>query len=235
MTYFLGMEVKQSKNEVFICQKKYAKEILKKFQMEECKATSTPMNQKEKLCKDDGADKIDEGYFRSIIGCLMYLTTTRPDILFVVSFLSRFMHGASELHLIAAKRILRYVRGTVSYGVKYDKCQSFKLHGFSDSDWAGSIEDMKSTSGYCFNLGSGVFSWCSKKQEIVAQSTAEAEFIATSAAVNQALWLQKILRDLHMEEEEPTKISVDNQAAIAISHNPVFHGKTKHFNIKLYF
>jgi hypothetical protein len=168
MTYFLRMEVKQRKNEVFICQKKYAKEILKRFQMEECKATSTPMNQKEKLCKDDDADKIDEGYFRSIIGCLMYFTTTRPDILFVVSLLSRFMHGASELHLRAAKRILRYVRGTVSFGVKYEKCQIFKLHGFLDNDWAGSIEDTKSTSGYCFTLGSGVFSWCSKKQKIVA-------------------------------------------------------------------
>jgi len=235
MTYFLGMEVKQSQNEVFICQKKYAKEILKKFQMEECKATSTPMNQKEKLSKNDGADKVDEGYFRSMIGCLMYLTTTRPDILFVVSLLSHFMHGASELHLRAAKRILRYVKGTVSYGVKFEKCQSFKLYGFSDSDWAGSLDDMRSTSGYCFNLGSGVFSWCSKKQEIVAQSTAEAEFIAATTAVNQALWLKKILSDLSMEEREPTEISVDNQAAIAISHNPVFHGKTKHFNIKLYF
>jgi len=98
MTYFLGMEVKQSQNEVFICQKKYAKEISKKFQMKECKATSTPMNQKEKLSKNDGADKVDEGYFRSMIGCLIYLTTTRPDILFVVSLLSCFMHGASELH-----------------------------------------------------------------------------------------------------------------------------------------
>jgi len=170
MTYFLGMEVKQSQNEVFICQKKYAKEILKKFQMEECKATSTPMNQKEKLSKNDGADKIDEGYFRSMIGCLMYLTTTKPDILFAISLLSRFMHGANELHLRAAKRILRYVKGTVSYGVKFEKCQSFKLYGFSDSDWAGSLDDMRSTSGYCFNLGSGVFSWCSKKQEIVAQN-----------------------------------------------------------------
>jgi hypothetical protein len=122
--------------------------------MEECKATSTPMNQKEKLCKDDGAHKIDEGYFRSIIGCLMYLTTTRPAILFDVSLLSRFMHRASELHLRAAKRILRYVRGTVSFGVKYEKCKSFKLHGFSDSDWAVTIEDMKSTSRYCFTLGS---------------------------------------------------------------------------------
>jgi len=94
---------------------------------------------------------------------------------------------------------------------------------------------MRSTSGYCFNLGSRVFSWCSKKQEIVAQSTAEAEFIAATAAVNQALWLKKILSDLSMEEREPTEISIDNQAVIAISHNPVFHGKTKHFNIKLYF
>ena len=103
--------------------------------------------------------------------------------------LIRFMHGASELHLRAAKRILRYVKGTVSYGVKFEKCQSFKLYGFLDSDWAGSLDDMRNTSGYCFNLGTGVFSWCSKKQEIVAQSTAEAEFIAATVAVNQALWL----------------------------------------------
>ena len=94
---------------------------------------------------------------------------------------------------------------------------------------------MKSTSGYCFTLGFGVFSWSSKKQEIVAQSTAEAEFVAATAAVNQALWLRKILTDLNLEQEESTKILVDNQAAIAISQNPVFHGKTKHFNIKLFF
>nr|XP_034919801.1 secreted RxLR effector protein 161-like [Populus alba] len=194
--------------------------------MEECKATSTPMNQKEKLSKNDGADKVDEGYFRSMIGCLMYLTTTRPDILFAVSLLSRFMHGTSELHLRATKRILRYVKRTVSYGVKFKKCQSFKLYGFSDSDWAGSFDDMRNTSGYCFNLGYGVFSWCSKKQEIVAQSTAKVEFIAATTTVNQALWLQKILNDLSMEEREPAEILVDNQAAIAISHNPSVIGRS---------
>ncbi|XP_040869850.1 secreted RxLR effector protein 161-like [Glycine max] len=161
--------------------------------MEECKSVSTPMNQKEKFSKEDGAHKIDEGYHRSLIGCLMYLTGTRPDILFAVSLLSCFMHCASEMHLKAAKRILRYVKGTVDYGVKFEKCQEFKLYGFSDSDWAGSIDDMKSTSEYCFNLGSGVFSWCTKKQEIVAQSTTKAEFIAATTAVNQALWLKKIL------------------------------------------
>jgi hypothetical protein len=94
---------------------------------------------------------------------------------------------------------------------------------------------MKSTSGFCFNLGSIIFSWSSKKQDIVEQSTAEVEFIAATTTVNQALWLQKILRYLYMEDEEAAEISVDNQIAIAISHNPVFHGKTKHFNIKLYF
>ncbi|XP_037491099.1 uncharacterized mitochondrial protein AtMg00240-like [Jatropha curcas] len=155
MNYFLGMEITQSQNEVFICQKKYAKEILKKFQMEECKAVGTPMNQKEKLSKGDGTENVDEGYYRSLVGCLMYLTTTRSDILFAVNLLSRFMHCASELHLIAAKRVLRYIKSTISYGVKFGKSYDFKLCGFSDSDWAGSVDDMKSTSGYCFSFGSG--------------------------------------------------------------------------------
>ncbi|CAJ2639700.1 unnamed protein product [Trifolium pratense] len=235
MTFFLGIEIKQNENDVFIYQKKYAKEILKKFQMEECKTVSTPMNQKEKLSKEDGFDKVDEGYYRSLIGCLMYLTATRPDILFAVSILSRFMHCASEMHLKAAKRILRYIKGTVDYGVKFESCPTFKLCGFSDSDWAGSIDDMKSTSGYCFSLGSGVFSWCTKKQETVAQSTAEAEFIAATAAVNQVVWLKKILFDLHLQQNHKIEVFIDNQAAIAISKDPVCHGKTKHFNIKLYF
>ena len=235
MSFFLGMEVKQAEHEVFICQKKYAKEILKKFKLEDCKAVSTPMNQKEKLCKEDGAEKVDQAQFRKIVGCLMYLTATRPDILNAVSILSRFMHCASELHFKAAKRVIRYVKGTCNFGIRYTRSREFKLVGYSDSDWGGSIDDLKSTSGYCFSLGSGVFSWNSKKQETVAQSTAEAEFVAATAAVNQALWLRKILSDLNLEQKESTEILVDNQAAISISNNPVFHGKTKHFNIKLFF
>ena len=235
MSFFLGMEIKQSRGVIFIGQEKYTKEILKKFQMENCKPTATPMNQKDKFSKEDETARVNEEKYRSLIGCLLYLTATRPDILYATNLLSRFMHCLSELHMRAAKRILRYIKGTCSFGVKFMQCKTLKLHGFSDSDWGGFIDDMKSTSGFCFNLGSAIFSWSSKKQSIVAQSTAEAEFIAATAAVNQALWLQKLLRDLHMEEEEATEISVDNQAAIAISNNPVFHGKTKHFNIKLYF
>lgn len=235
MAFFLGMEVKQNEKGIFISQKKYAKEILKKFQMENCKHVDTPMVLKLKLGKEDGAEKVDETDFRSLIGCLMYLTATRPDIMHAVSILSRFIHCAKEVHLQAAKRVLRYIKGTLDYGVWFNYNQDFNFHGFSDSDWGGSLDDMKSTSGYCFTLGSGMFSWSSKKQDIVAQSTAEAEFIAAAAAVNQALWLRKILVDLQMTQAEPTRVFVDNQAAIAISNNSVFHGKTKHFNIKLYF
>jgi hypothetical protein len=168
MSYFLGMEVKQKDGDIFICQRKYAKEILKKYNMEDCKSMETPMCQKEKLCKDDGTEQVDETLYRSLIGCLMYLTATRPDILYAVNVLSRFMNCAKESHFKAAKRVLRYVKGTLNYGINFSQSQNFKLQGYSDSDWAGSLDDMKSTSGYCFSFGSGIFSWCSKKQEIVA-------------------------------------------------------------------
>jgi hypothetical protein len=106
--------------------------------------------------------------------------------------------------------------------------------GYSDSDWAGSIDDMRSTSGYLFTLGSGAFCWNSKKQEIVAQSTAEAEYVAASGAVNQAVWLRKILSDLHQAQVNPTTIMVDNQSAIAVAKNSVNHGRTKHIKVKFH-
>ncbi|XP_015168630.1 uncharacterized mitochondrial protein AtMg00810-like [Solanum tuberosum] len=229
------MEITQRKYEFFVYQKKYAKEILTKFKIENCKEISIPINQKEKLSKDDGAEKVDQTYFRSFIGCLMYPTTTRPDILYVVSVLSRFMHCPSEVHFPAAKRVVRYFKGTITYGVKFQKSQPVKLCGYSDSDWGGFEGDAKSTSGYYFSFGSGIFSWSCKKQDIVAQSTAEAEFVAAATKVNQALWLKKILVDLHMEPTGSMKVFVDNEAVIAISHNLVFHGRTKNIKIKLFF
>ncbi|XP_019164605.1 PREDICTED: uncharacterized protein LOC109160814 [Ipomoea nil] len=117
MSYFLVMEIKQRRNEIFICQQKYAKEILKKFNMDDYKSVITPMCPKEKLCRDDGTAKVNESMYKSLIGCLMYLTTTRSDIMYVVSVLSRFMNCASESHFKVAKRVLRYVKGTLSFGV----------------------------------------------------------------------------------------------------------------------
>ena len=132
MTYFLGMEINQNENEIFVCQKKYAKEILKKFKLEECKSMGTPMNLKEKLSKEDGTEKADDAQFRSLIGCLMYLIATRPDILNVVGVLSRFMHCASELHFKVAKRVLRYVKGTWDFGIKFQRNKELILIGFLD-------------------------------------------------------------------------------------------------------
>ena len=233
MSYFLGMEIQQQEKGIFVGQFKYAKEVLKKFNMENCKPVSTPLMQNEKLSKNDGAAKVNEGLYRSLIGCLMYLTATRPDILYAVSLLSRFMHCASEVHFRTAKRVLRYIKGTADFGVWFGRLDKLNLHGFCDSDWGGSC-DMRSTSGYFFSLGSGFFSWSSKKQDVIAQSTAEAEYVAAAGAVNQALWLRKLLADLNHHQKEPTTIFVDNEAAISISKDPVFHGKTKHFKIKYY-
>jgi hypothetical protein len=235
MTYFLGIEVRQKQDGIFICQEKYLKEILKRFKLEDCKEVSTPMVLKTKLQKEDGAENADEGIYRKIIGCLMYLTATRPDILHAVSILSRFLNFPSELHMMAAKRVMRYLKGTKSFGVKFSHCKDFKLIGFSDSDWAGSEDDARSTSGYCFSLGSGCFSWSSRKQDIVALSTAEAEFIAASETAKQAVWLRKLLQDVGEDQTKNTVIYVDNEAAISISHNPVFHRRTKHFRVKYYF
>ncbi|XP_040942254.1 uncharacterized mitochondrial protein AtMg00810-like [Gossypium hirsutum] len=235
MTYFLGMEVKQNEQGIFISQKAFASKVLSRFCMTNCKPASTPVALGEKLTSLGDEDRVDEKNYRSLIGCLLYLTATRPDIMHAVGLLSRFMHCCTVAHFKAAKRVLRYVKGTLSCGVKFERAEELRLVGYSDSDWAGSVDDMKSTSGYFFTLGSSVFCWSSKKQQTVAQSTAEAEYIAAASAVNQAIWLRKILCDLNADPKEATVIKVDNQSAVAIAKNPVFHGKTKHFKIRYHF
>ena len=154
MAFFLGMEIKQDEKGVFISQKKYAKEILKKFHIENCKPICTLMFQKLKLCKEDGAEKVDETGYKSLVCCLMYLTATRPDILQTISVLSRFLHCASEVHFQAANHVIRYVKCTLGYGVWFKHNQEFNLHGFFDSDQGGSLNDMKSSLGYCCTFGS---------------------------------------------------------------------------------
>ncbi|XP_016720863.1 secreted RxLR effector protein 161-like [Gossypium hirsutum] len=197
MSYFLGMEVSQTQQGIFLSQKAFALKILNKFSMLNCKATSTPVAIGEKLSSQCDFEKVSESTYRSLVGCLFYLTATRPDIMFAASLLSRFMHCCNEKHFQAAKRVLRYIKGTKSYEMFFSKVENMKLIGYADSDWAGSIDDMKSTSGYLFTLGSTIFCWSSKKQTVVAQSTAEVEYVAVAGAVNQAIWLRKIMVDLN--------------------------------------
>ncbi|XP_057965337.1 uncharacterized mitochondrial protein AtMg00810-like [Malania oleifera] len=160
--------------------------------MEECKPTATPMNQKEKFCREDRAENVDEKLYRSLIGYFMYLNATRLDIMHAVSLISRYMHYASEIHFQVAKRILRYVKGTIDHGVRFSQVKNFSLHSYFDSDWAGCDDDIRSTSSYCFSFSSGIFSWCSKKQEVIAQSKEELEYIVVAAAMNQVLWIKKL-------------------------------------------
>ncbi|XP_016681225.2 secreted RxLR effector protein 161-like [Gossypium hirsutum] len=155
------------------------------------------MAEGEKLTSSGNHERVDEKEYRSLVSCLLYLTATRPDIMFAVSLLSRFMHCCDVVHFKVAKRVIRYVKVTLNYGVKFEKIKELKLRGYSNSDWARLIDDMKSTSGYFFTFGLGVFCWSSKKQQTVAQSTAKVEYIAAAVAVNQAIWLRKILCDLN--------------------------------------
>ena len=233
--YFLGYEICQNGDGVFVCQKKYAKTILEKFKMANCKSVATSLVVNEKLTKEDGSKQVDATLYRSLVGSLLYLTATRPDIMFATSLLSRFMHNPSQTHFGAAKRVLRYVRGTLDYGLCYGKDVDAKLVGYCDSDWAGSVDDMKSTSGYVFSLGSGVFSWASKKQQTVAQSSAEAEYVSASLAASQAIWLRRILEDVGEKQGEATPLFCDNKSAIAMTKNPVYHSRTKHIAIKHHF
>ncbi|XP_050257635.1 uncharacterized mitochondrial protein AtMg00810-like [Quercus robur] len=156
MKYFLGFQVRQSTGEVFICQEKYIEDLLKKFHMVACKPVSTPMSSNEKLQQEDAVEKVDAKTYRSLVGSLIYLTNTRLDIVHSVSLISRFMNQPSKLHYVAAKRILRYLQGTKKLGILYKKENGNNLVGFTDSDWAGSLDDRKSTCGYIFCLGSNV-------------------------------------------------------------------------------
>jgi hypothetical protein len=159
MHYFLGLEVCQSPKRIFHNQGKYMVKILKRFDMLECKPMNTPMEGKLKLLVNTSSDLIDATLYRQIIGSLMYLTNTRPDICFAVNTLSQFLVEPRHVHLVAAKHVMRYLKGTMDYGLSYDGDHDFTLSGYTNVDWAGSVSDRKSTSGCCFSFGSAVISW----------------------------------------------------------------------------
>ncbi|KAI5324311.1 hypothetical protein L3X38_033384 [Prunus dulcis] len=234
--HFLGMGVIQTPTSIFIHQKKYATTLLRRFGLNECKPVSISLVTSEKLSKDDGSGLASEEQYRRIVGSLLYLTATRPDIMFAASFLARFMHCPTSKHLGTAKRVLRYVKGTLDYGLEYVKGKEAVLIGYCDSDWSGSVDDSKSTSAYAFSFGSGVFAWASVKQNCVAAlSTAEAEYISASEATTQAIWLRFVLEDFGELQTEATPLHCDNISAIAITRNPVFHQKTKHIDRRYHF
>nr|GEX62198.1 retrovirus-related Pol polyprotein from transposon TNT 1-94 [Tanacetum cinerariifolium] len=227
-----AQKISQTSAGIFMSQRKYIEDTLHKFNMTECKPAPTPVNINEKLQLLDGYEAANVKMSRSLIGRLIYLTQSRPDISVAVGVLSRFMHNLSRHHFGAAKRVLHYLSGTKNLEIWYRKSKEFKLTGFTDSDWAGAIEDRKSTSGSCFILGTSVVTWNSKKQETVALSTTEAEYVAATAASCQAVWLRRILSDLREEQFVPTEIYCDSRSAMMLARNLMYHGRTKHIKIK---
>ncbi|KAL5539459.1 hypothetical protein UlMin_045115 [Ulmus minor] len=235
MAFYLGIEVKQKEEEIFISQESYAREILKKFKMNDCKPISTPVECGIKLSKHDEGESVDPTFFKSLVGSLRYLTCTRPDILFAVGLVSRYMENPTTTHFKTTKRILRYIKGTIDFGLLYSFSNDYKLVGYSDSDCGGDIDDRKSTSGFVFFMGDTAFTWMSKKQPIVTLSSCEAEYVAATSCVCHAVWLRNLLKELSMTQEDPTQICVDNKSAIALAKNPVFHDRSKHIDIRYHY
>ncbi|GJX27410.1 putative ribonuclease H-like domain-containing protein [Tanacetum coccineum] len=234
LTFFLGLQVKQKEDGIFISQDKYVGEILKKFGFSSIRTASTPMETNKALTKDEDGEDVDVHLYRSMIGSLMYLTSSRPDIMFSVCACSRFQVQPKVSHLNAVKRIFRYLKGRPNLGLWYPKDSPFILEAFSDSDYAGASLDRKSTTGGCQFLGSRLISWQCKKQTVVANSTTEAEYIAASHCCGQVLWIQNQMLDYGYNFMQ-TKIHVDNESAICVVKNPVYHSKTKHIEIRHHF
>ncbi|GKA14184.1 hypothetical protein Tco_0693830 [Tanacetum coccineum] len=234
LTFFLGLQVKQKEDGIFISQDKYVAEILKKFDFVSVKTASTPIETQKPLVKDEEASDVDVHLYRSMIGSLMYLTASRPDIMFAVCACSRFQVNPKTSHLSAVKRIFRYLKGKPKLGLWYPRVSSFDLEAYSDSDYAGANLDRKSTTGGCQFLGRRLISWQCKKQTIVATSTTEAEYVAAANCCGQVLWIQNQMLDYGFNFMN-TKIYIDNESTICIVKNPVYHSKTKHIAIRHHF
>ncbi|GJQ93034.1 putative ribonuclease H-like domain-containing protein [Tanacetum coccineum] len=234
LTFFLGLQVQQRKKGIFISQDKYVHESLRKFNYTDVKAASTPTDLEKPLVKDADAGDVDEHLYGSMIGSLMYLTTSRPDIMFAVCACARFQVSPKTSHLLAVKRIFRYLKGKPSLGLWYSKDSPLELVAYTDSDYAGATLDRKSTTGGCQFLGNRLISWQCKKQTVVATSTTEAEYVAAASCCGQVLWIQNQLLDYGYNFMN-TVIYIDNTSTICIIENPVQHSKTKHIEIRHHF
>ncbi|GJR72569.1 putative ribonuclease H-like domain-containing protein [Tanacetum coccineum] len=234
LTFFLGLQVQQKDDGIFISQDKYVAEILKKFDFVTMKTTSTPIEINKALVKDEEAEAIDVHLYRSMIRSLMYLTTSRPDIMFAVCACARFQVTPKISHLHVVKRIFRYLKGQPKLVLWYPRDLPFDLEAFSDSDYVGASLDRKSTTGGCQFLGKRLILWQCKKQTIVANSTTEAEYVAAANCCRHVLWIQNQMIDYGFNFMN-TMIYIDNESTICIGKNLVFHSKTKHIEIRHHF
>ncbi|CAL5322875.1 unnamed protein product [Camellia sinensis] len=234
LSYFLGISVTSSSLGFFLSQHKYASELLVKAGMVACKPCATPVSSKPSSSAADVLPCSNPFLYRSLIGGLQYLTITRPELAYAVNQACQFMHSPSNANFSAVKRILRYVKGTLSHGLTFSP-SSFQLQAFTDSNWAGDPLDRRSTSGYCIFLGSNLISWSSKKQATVSRSSTEAEYRALAHTAAEVTWLQMLLTEFAISLPSPPIIWCDNQSALSLAANPVFHSRSKHIEVDCHF
>ncbi|KAJ9556414.1 hypothetical protein OSB04_011028 [Centaurea solstitialis] len=219
---------------IFINQAKYVQDLLKRFDFGGSNSAATPMPRNFQLNADTSGKPVDQKTYRAIIGSLLYLTASRPDIVFSTGVCARFQCDPRDSHLSAVKRILRYLKGTPDFGLWYPKDSGFELIAYTDSDHAGCKLNRKSTSGACQFLGDKLVSWSSRKQNCVSLSTAEAEYVAAACCCSQVLWMKTQLADFGYTMHR-IPIYCDSKSAIQITANPVQHSRTKHIDIRYHF
>jgi len=204
--------------------------------MADCNPTKVPMDPGVKLDADKQGERVDATEYRRIVGCLRYLLHTRPDLSYSVGIASRFMEKPTVKHRNAVKQIMRYLKGTLEFGLVYTQTKSEEvLVGYSDSDVGGDLVGRRSTGGMSFYLNEGLVTWNSHKEKTVALSSCEAKFMAVTEAAKQALWLRTLLGELTAKKPMKVTLFVDNNSAIALMKNLVFHGRSKHIDIKYHF
>lgn len=235
LNYFLGVKAEYNKAGILLTQQHYAREIIERAGMADCKPISTPVDVNSKLSADASDQIKNATEYRSLAGGLQYLTFTRPDIMYAVQQVCLFMHDPRVNHLHALKHIIRYIQGTQNHGLQLFKSNVTNLTTYSDADWGGCPDTRRSTSGYCVYLGDNLVSWSSKRQQTVSRSSAEAEYKGVANTVAETCWLRNLLMELHCPLKTGTLVFCDNISSVYLSNNPVEHQRTKHIEIDLHF
>ncbi|KAF5458652.1 hypothetical protein F2P56_022665 [Juglans regia] len=234
LNFFLGIHAQYMTNGMLLSQSKYTLDLLSRFKMKEAKPAKTPLPAGSQLSQQHGDPLENATEYRQLVGALQYLTLIRPDISFSVNQLCQFMHNPTSTHWTTAKRVLRYLKGSLNHGLMFTK-GSLTLNAYSDSDWARNPDDRRSITGYAIYLGPCLISWSAKKQTVVSKSSTEAEYRSLALTTAELYWIRMLLQELKVPITIAPTLWCDNLRALSLATNPIFHARTKHIEVDYHF